>query len=102
MKIIKFQVVWNLRSSDDRAFDRQSKGPGLGTQRSGSVPFVKYKFRGVICLKMTLKNLVMNFYQEEAVKLMSTKTIFIYLLWLLYHLRISNLYVFEGYLPCLH
>ena len=31
--------MWNLRSSDDRAFDRQSKGPGLDTQRSGSVPF---------------------------------------------------------------
>ena len=26
-------------NSDDGAFDRQSKGPGLDTQRSGSVPF---------------------------------------------------------------
>ena len=29
----------NLRSSDNRTFDRQSEGPGLDTQRSGSVPF---------------------------------------------------------------
>ena len=26
-------------SSDDRAFDRQAKGPGLDTHQSGSVPF---------------------------------------------------------------
>ena len=32
------KVLWNLRSSDNRAFDRQSKGPGLDTQGSGSVP----------------------------------------------------------------
>ena len=38
------KVVWNLRSSDDRAFDRQSKGPGLETQRSLSVPFIKETF----------------------------------------------------------
>ena len=36
--------MWNLRSSDDRAFDRQSKGPGLVTQRSGSVPFFTENF----------------------------------------------------------
>ena len=36
--------LWNLRSSDDRVFDRQSKGPGLDTQRSGSVPFFTEKF----------------------------------------------------------
>ena len=29
--------------SDDRAFDRQSKDPGLDTQRSGSVPFFTEK-----------------------------------------------------------
>ena len=37
------KVLWNLRSSDDRAFDRQSKGPGVDTQRSGSVPFFTEK-----------------------------------------------------------
>ena len=37
------KVLWNLRSSDDRAVDRQSKGPGLDTQRSGSVPFFTEK-----------------------------------------------------------
>ena len=37
------KVLWNLRSSDDRAFERQSKGPGLDTQRSGSVPFFTEK-----------------------------------------------------------
>ena len=38
------KVVWIVRSSDDRAFDRQSKGPGLDTQRSGSVPFCTENF----------------------------------------------------------
>ena len=38
------KVLWNLRSSDDRAFDRQSKGLGLDTQRSGSVPFITENF----------------------------------------------------------
>ena len=33
------KVVWNVRSSDDRAFGRQSKGHGLDTQRIVSVPF---------------------------------------------------------------
>ena len=32
-----------LRSSDDGAFDRQSKSPGLDTQRSGRVPFFTEK-----------------------------------------------------------
>ena len=36
--------MWNLRSSDDRAFDRQSKGTGLDTQRNGSVPFFTKNF----------------------------------------------------------
>ena len=31
------KVLWNFRSSDDRAFDRQSKSPGLDTQRSRNV-----------------------------------------------------------------
>ena len=31
--------MWNLRSSDNRAFDQQSNVPGLDTQRSGSIPF---------------------------------------------------------------
>ena len=30
--------------NDDRAFDRQSKGPRLDTQRSGSVPFFTENF----------------------------------------------------------
>ena len=33
------EVEWNLHSSDDKAFDRQSKGPELDTQWSQSVPF---------------------------------------------------------------
>ena len=38
------KVVWNLHSSDDRAFNRQWKGPGLDTQRGGSVPFITEDF----------------------------------------------------------
>ena len=38
------KVVWNFRSTDDRAFDRQSKGPGFDTQRSESVPFFTKTF----------------------------------------------------------
>ena len=38
------KILWNLRSSEERAFDRQSKGPGLDTQRRGSVPFFTEKF----------------------------------------------------------
>ena len=33
-----------IRSSGDRAFDQQSKGPGLETQRSQSVPFFTENF----------------------------------------------------------
>ena len=39
-----WEKLSNLRSSDDRAFDRQSKGHGLDTQRSGSVPFFTENF----------------------------------------------------------
>ena len=43
------EELWNLRSSDDRAYDRQSKGPGLDTQRSGSVPvFTENFFRNFL------------------------------------------------------
>ena len=38
------KVVWDLRSSDDRAFDWQSKCPGVDTQRSQSVPFFRENF----------------------------------------------------------
>ena len=38
------KVVWNIRSSDDRAFDRQSKGLGFDTQRSGSVLLFSQNF----------------------------------------------------------
>ena len=36
---LRRNLLWNLRRSDDRAFDRQFKGPGIDTQRNGNVPF---------------------------------------------------------------
>ena len=47
-----WEKLWNLRSSDDRAFDRKSKGPGLVTQRSGSVPFCTEKFLKIFLFYM--------------------------------------------------
>ena len=49
------KVVWNLCSSNDRAFDRQSKGSGLDTQRSGSVPFFTENF-----FKIYIRNLMVE------------------------------------------
>ena len=37
-------IIRKVYHSDDRAFDRQSEGTGLDTQRSGSVPFFTEKF----------------------------------------------------------
>ena len=45
-------------------------------------------------LKMTLKNLDMDFYKVKAIKLTLTKQIFVYLLWRLCHLLKSSLYVY--------
>ena len=47
------KVLWNLRSSVDRAFDQQSKAPGLVTQRSGSVPFFTEKIVQILLIAHT-------------------------------------------------
>ena len=46
------KVLWNLHSSDHRAFDWQSKDPGLDTQRSVSVPSFTEKFATYISIYM--------------------------------------------------
>ena len=38
------KIYLRFPSSDDRAFDRQSKNPGLDTQWSGSIPFFTENF----------------------------------------------------------
>ena len=55
---LKKKVLWNLRSSDNRAFDRQSKGPGVNMQRSGSVPFFTENFFKYI-LKIWYSSVIM-------------------------------------------
>ena len=59
------KVLWNFRSSDDRAFDRQSKGPGLDTQRSRSVPFFTEKKK--FLKKQAYKNLSLLKFEFEII-----------------------------------
>ena len=53
--------MWNLRITVDRAFDRQSKGPGLDTQRRGSVLFF-------IIFNFIANFFLLNFHPNEADK----------------------------------
>ena len=53
-----WEKLWKLRSSDDRAFDRQSKNPGLDTQRSITEKFLL--FCKIFAQKKTWK-MLLNF-----------------------------------------
>ena len=59
----------NLRTSGDRAFDRQLKGPGFDTQRSGSVPFSTENFFNIIIIVVVIINInyviVANYIQGD-------------------------------------